>query len=152
MPLLREDGRTRANDYFIGVYVLGTMISNQKYKIKKMLFRHLKKEHAFWSYDPQTVTFARMGDDFLIEKVLYHLDWDDIMKLFEIYPKTQVKEVWKNHLCPLGDYFGRMNVLFATVLFDIKNPERYIRVQRNRYVKNRIDAHKRLDSQDRANI
>ena len=48
-----------------------------------MLFRHLKKEHAFWSYDPKSVTLARMGDDFLIEKVLYHLDWEDIMKLFE---------------------------------------------------------------------
>jgi hypothetical protein len=129
------------------------MANSKKYNIKRLLFKHLKKEHAFWSFDSQTVTLARMGDDFLIEKVLYHLDWDDIMRLFEIFPKTQVKEVWKNHLCPLGEYFGRMNILYAAVLFDIKNPERYIRTQKNKYIKNKIaDGYKRLGSQDLANF
>jgi hypothetical protein len=117
MPLLREDGRTGADDDIIGMTA-----NNRKYNIKRLLFRHLKREHAFWSYDPATVSLAQMEDELLIEKVLYHLDWEDIMRLFEIYPKTQVKEVWKNHLCPLGQYFGRMNILYAAVLFDIKIP------------------------------
>jgi len=73
MPLLREDGRTGTDDDIV-------MSSQKRYNIKRLLFRHLKKEHAFWSYDPALVTLARMGDDFLIEKVLYHLDWDDIMR------------------------------------------------------------------------
>ena len=115
-------------------------MQDERNNIKKLLFRHLKKEKAFWSYDPKSVTLARMGDDFLIEKVLYHLDWDDILKLFEIYPKKQIKEVWKKTLCPLGDYFGRMNVLYASVLFDIKHPERYIREQRKKFLKNKIDG------------
>ena len=118
--------------------------------IKKMLFRQLKKEHAFWSYDPKSVKFAQMGDDFLIEKVLYHLDWEFIMQLFEIYPKSQVKRVWKNTLCPLGQYFGRMNVLYASVLFDIKNPERYIRNQRNKYIKNKINVGKQFIPENQA--
>jgi len=115
------------------------MANQKKHNTKRLLFRHLKKEHAFWSYDIASVTLARMGDEFFIEKVLYHLDWDDIMRLFEIYPKSQVKEVWKSRLCPLGDYFGRMNYLYAAVLFDIKNPKQYIRIQRNKYIKNKIN-------------
>ena len=93
-----------------------------------------------------------MSDDFLIEKVLYHLDWEDIMRLFEIYPKTQIKEVWKNNLCPLGPYFGRMNHLYAAVLFDIKKPERYIRTQKNKFIKNKINAGERFISQDKTNF
>ena len=93
-----------------------------------------------------------MDDDFLIEKVLYHLDWDDIMKLFEIYPKSQVKEVWKNFLCPLGDYFGRMNYLYAAVLFDIKNPKQYIRKQKNLYIKKKINEGQRHISQNETNF
>jgi hypothetical protein len=109
---------------------------------KKLLFRHLKTAHAFWSYDPKSVTLARMDDGLLIEKVLYHLDWDDIMLLFEIYPKTQIKNVWKNTLCPLGQYFGSMNYLYAAVLFDIKHPAKYISAQRRKYIKNKINADK----------
>ena len=116
------------------------MPNDKKYNKKRLLFRHLKKEHAFWSYDPESVTLARMGDDFLIEKVLYHLDWDDIKILFEIYPKKHIKRVWKEKLCPLGQYFGRMNILYALVLFDVKNPERYIRVQRNKHIRNITNA------------
>jgi len=127
-------------------------MNDRKYKIKRLLFRHLKKEHAFWSYDPKSVTFVRMTDDFLIEKTLYHLDWEDIKRLFEIYPKAQIKKVWKNKLCPLGQYFGRMNVLYASVFFDIKNPERYIRIQRNKHIKNQINVDQRINPTGKANI
>ena len=111
------------------------MSNDRKYNIKRLLFRHLKKENAFWSYDQKSVSLARMGDDFLIEKVLYHLDWEDVLKLFEIYPKKQIKYVWREKLCPLGQYFGRINILYASVLFDIKHCERYIRVHRNKHIK-----------------
>jgi len=93
-----------------------------------------------------------MSDDFLIEKVLYHLDWEYIMKLFEIYPKKQIKNVWKNNLCPLGKYFGRMNILFAVVLFDIKNPERYISNQRNKHIKNKLSENERFISELKTSI
>jgi len=145
MPLLRKDGRTGANDDFV-------MCSRKKYNIKRLLFSHLKKEHAFWSYDPSSVTLARMGDNLLIEKVLYHLDWDDIMKLFEIFPKYQIKEVWKNQLCPLGNYFDKMNILYATILFDIKNPKRYIKIQTNRFIKNKINDGLRIIAANGINI
>ena len=126
--------------------------SNINNKLKRMLFRHLKKEHAFWSYDPVSVSFSQMSDDFLIEKVLYHLDCDDIKRLFEIYPKKHIKKVWKDKLCPLGEYFGMMNIFYATVFFDIKKPEQYIRSQKNIFLKNKINAGERIISQDKADI
>ena len=128
------------------------MDNKKRYNVKRLLFRHLKKEHAFWSYDPASVSLARMGDDFLIEKVLYHLDWDDIMRLFAIYPKAQIKDVWKKRLCPLGDYFGNMNYLYAAVLFDVKNPKRYIRIQKNKFLKDKINAGERLISQNEESV
>ena len=88
----------------------------------------------------------------LIEKVLYHLDWDDILKLFEIYPKNRIKEVWKNKLCPLGNYFDKMNILYAAVLFDIKNPKKYIKTQSNRYLKNKINVGQRIIASHGINI
>ena len=93
-----------------------------------------------------------MDDELLIEKVLYHLDWEDIMRLFEIYPKTKIKEVWKITLCPLGRYFGRMNYFYAAVLFDIKKPERYIRIQRNKFIKNKINAGEWIISQNKTSF
>ena len=120
------------------------MPNDKKYNTKRLLFRHLKKEHAFWSYALKSVSLAQMEDDFIIEKVLYHLDWDDILKLFEIYPKKQIKKVWKEKLCPLGQYFGRMNILYASALFDVKNSERYIRIQRNKHIKKITNVDKRI--------
>jgi len=93
---------------------------DERYNIKRSLFRHLKKELAFWSYDPKSVTLARMSDSLFIEKVMYHLDCDDVVRLFEIYPKALIKNVWKNNLCPLGKYFDRMNYFYAVVFFGIK--------------------------------
>ena len=113
-------------------------------KGKNILFRRLKKEHVFWSYDQKSVTLAQMSDNFLIEKVLYHLDTDDVLKLFKVYSKEQVKDVWKNRLCPLGDYFDRMNYYYAVVFFGIKNPQRYIKIQSNRYIKNIINESERI--------
>jgi hypothetical protein len=145
MPLLRKDGGTGTDDDIV-------MCSQKKYNAKRLLFRHLKKEHAFWSFDPATVTLSRMDDNYLIEKVLYHLDWDDIMILFEIFPKTQIKKVWKDNLCPLGDYFDKMNILYAAVLFDIKNPRRYIKTQSNRFIKNKINDGLRIIAANGINI
>jgi hypothetical protein len=105
-----------------------------KERIKRKLFRHLKKAHAFWSYDPRSVVFSNMDDDFLIEKVLYHLDMDDIDLLFSVYSKKKIKEVWKHRLCPRGEYCLLINRLYAYILFDVKNPDRYIKIQQTKFI------------------
>lgn len=127
-------------------------MNDRRHNIKRLLFRHLKRELAFWSYDPKSVTLARMSDNLLIEKVLYHLDCDDVVRLFNIYPKTQIKNVWKNNLCPLGKYFDRMNYFYAVVFFDIKNPQRYIKNQSNRYIKNKINAGQQIITPSKSHI
>jgi hypothetical protein len=127
-------------------------MNDRRYNVKRLLFRHLKKELAFWSYDPESVTLARLGDNLLIEKVMYHLDCEDVVRLFEIYPKAQIKNVWKNNLCPLGKYFDRMNYFYAAVFFDIKNPNRYIKIQTNRYLNKKINAGKQIITPGRSDI
>jgi hypothetical protein len=101
--------------------------------IKNELFEKLLLAKAFWSY--ASVLPEQMSDEFLIEKVLLHLDIDDINRLFTIYPQKKVKQVWKERLCPLEPYYHDLNLLFARGYFHIKNPERYLKVMRTRHLK-----------------
>ena len=96
---------------------------------KALLFRRLQKEKAFWSYDPTSVSLQNMDDDMLIEKVMLHLDIDDINRLFILYPKARIKKVWRTRLCPLDPYYNALNRLYAYLYFDIRNPDRYIKSQ-----------------------
>jgi len=102
---------------------------------KKILFNRLKKENAFCSYAPASVTLKNVDDDTLIEKVLLHLDIDDINRLFALYPKTKIKKVWRTRLCPLEPYYNGLNRLFAYIYFDVKNPDRYIKRQSRQHIK-----------------
>ena len=104
-------------------------------KNRNLLLRHLQKENAFWSYDPATVSLKNIDDDMLIEKVLLHLDIDDINRLFGIYSKAKIKKVWRTRLCPLEPYYNGINRLFAYIYFDVKNPDRYIKTQCSKHLK-----------------
>lgn len=101
-------------------------------EIRKDLFRKLKKEHCFWSYDPASVT--SISDELLIELVMMHLDLDDIDKLFWIFPKKKVKQCWLERLVPQGDRLYPMNVLFAIYYFKIKRPNAYVKAMGTRYL------------------
>ena len=105
---------------------------------KNLLLRKLKKENAFWSYAPASVTFRNVDDDTLIEKVMLHLDIDSINQLFEIFPKTHIKRVWQTRLCPLEPYYNGLNRMLAYIYFDIKNPDRYIAQQSRKHIKELI--------------
>ena len=102
---------------------------------KVFLFRRLQKENAFWSYDPVSVSLKNIDDDMLIEKVMLHLDINDINRLFVLYPKTKIKKVWRNRLCPLEPYYNKLNRLYAYMYFDIRNPDRYIKYQCRKHKK-----------------
>ena len=75
-------------------------------KNKALLFRHLQQENAFWSYDPTSVSLKNMDDDTFIEKVMLHLDIEDINHLFTLYSKSKIKKVWQTRLCPLEPYYN----------------------------------------------
>ena len=114
------------------------MILNMKTKDKSLLFRRLQKENAFWSYESASVSLKNLDDDMLIEKVMLHLDIDDINRLFVLYPKARIKKVWSTRLCPLEPYYNGLNRLFAYMYFDIKNPDRYIKAQSAKHIKELI--------------
>ena len=106
-----------------------------KQKIKLDLLYALKKMNAFWSYNASDVTEKTVGDELFIEKSLIHLDIDDLKKLFFLFPRKKIKEVWKNQLCIQEPYYHGLNTMLAYLYFDIKNPDRYLKTISNRNLK-----------------
>lgn len=100
---------------------------------RHMLVQKLKKENAFWSYDNAAIDL--ISDDELIEKVLIHLDIEEIFALFRMFPKRKIQKVWQERMLSQEPMFHGLNRLYAFLLFDIKNPDRYIRDFKNRRYK-----------------
>ena len=110
-----------------------TMVNKQI--IKKELLDSLKKLNAFWSYDTSSVSMQTINDEMLIEKVLVHLDIPDLKKLFLLFPHKKIKEVWKNQLCVQEPYYHGINTMLAYLYFNIKNPNRYLKMISNKHLK-----------------
>jgi hypothetical protein len=91
---------------------------------------------AFWSYDASLI--KEIPDDVLIEKVLVHLDIDDVQSLFKLYPKSKIQSVWRNRILSQEPMYHGLNRLYAFMLFEIKNPDRYIRDFKNKLYKSRL--------------
>jgi hypothetical protein len=91
--------------------------------IKRKLLNKLKEEGAFWSYE----SVNEISDDNLIAMVLIHLDLKDIERLFLIYPKNQIRKVWQKRLIIQEPYYHNLNVLIASIYFEIKSPGSYIK-------------------------
>lgn len=94
-------------------------------RLHMALVDKLHQEHAFWSFDKTTI--GNISDDVLIEKVLLHLDIDDIISLFRMYPRKMIQRIWKDTMLAQEPMYHGLNRLYAFLLFDIKNPDRYIR-------------------------
>jgi len=105
-------------------------------KIRQSLFRKLKKENAFWSYDPKSLTLRNCDDETLIYKTLVHLDIEEINLLFIIYDKTKIQKVWESELCIQGDFYRRLNKFLAIYYFNIDDPKKYIRKIEKKHLKN----------------
>jgi len=105
-------------------------------KLRQSLFRKLKKENSFWSYNQASVSLRNCDDDTLIYNTLVHLDIKEIDQLFSIYEKEKVKEVWEKELCIQGDYYRRLNKFLAVYYFKIDNPEKYIKKIERKHLKN----------------
>lgn len=79
---------------------------------------------VFWSYKkPDLYT---LSDEILIEKVLLHLDLDSIYKLFDIFPENHIRKIWEQRLL-LDESIHSTNLLFAFLLFRIKDPRGFIK-------------------------
>jgi hypothetical protein len=107
------------------------VMNKRAINIREHLNRELVAERAFWSYDiPDSGLFP---DEFIIEKTLISLDIEDINKLFLIFPKRKIKKIWNEKLIINDEQFHSMNLLFAHLYFNIKNPERYLKSCLNKH-------------------
>lgn len=95
--------------------------------IKQQLFEQLKKEHAFWSYDPDSVALSKISDDRLIALTMRYLDLPEIKQLFLIFSKRKIKSAWQQLLVPEGDYLYTLNRFFAWYYFNAKKPDSYLK-------------------------
>jgi hypothetical protein len=99
------------------------MLKREK-DIRKQLIHELALKRVFWSYkkpNPDSIP-----DNILIEKTLINLDIEDINKLFLIFPKMKIKNIWNEKVVINDAQFHAMNLLFAHLYFNIKNPEGYL--------------------------
>ena len=101
------------------------------YHKKQMLWQQLAQMGCLWSYDKD----ASFNDDLLIEKALLYLEFEELYKLEELYPKDKLKTVWRERLVSQGAYYDIINWLLAAMFFDIKNPDKYLK----RYGKPRME-------------
>ena len=108
-----------------------------KDNVREQLFRKLKKENCFWSYDISKM--KSISDEALIEHVMLYLDIEDIDKLFSLFGFKKVKRVWLDRVAPQGEMFRPFNILYAWYYFGAKRPEAYVKSIETRHI-NRIMA------------
>lgn len=104
---------------------------------RKQLYRKLKKENCFWSYDVSKM--RSISDESLIEYVLLYLDIKDIDQIFLLFGYKKVKRVWLDRVAPQGEMFRPYNILYAWYYFGAKRPEAYVKSIETRHM-NRIMA------------
>ncbi len=112
------------------------VIRNKKniIEVRNFLLEKLKEEHAFWSYDPKTVSVGNINDDMLIALTMRHLDLPEIHSLFSIFSFKKIKEAWKKLLVPEGEYLYTLNRFFAWYYFKAKNPDAYLKSLETRHL------------------
>ena len=101
--------------------------------LRKRLEKKLIEENAFWSYEKSSI--EKIPDNEFIEKVLLHLDIEDVQSLFSLFPKKIIQKVWQDGVLAQDPLYHNLNRLYAFLLFDIKHPDRYIRIYRNKHIK-----------------
>lgn len=97
-------------------------------KIKGHLIRELKKENAFWSYQPMSINYATINDELLIAYTLRFLDLSEIDLLYRIFTPNQIKSAWKKFLVPEGEYLYTLNRFLAWYYFGAKKPDAYLKM------------------------
>ena len=102
-------------------------------KLRQYYLKKLKKAHAFWSYDQLKIN--TLSDEVLIENVFIHLDMDDIILLFRHFPRNIIKKVWLERLVRQEPMFHNLNNMIALLFFNIKNPERYLAISKQKILK-----------------
>lgn len=101
---------------------------------KYALWQQLAEMGCLWSYEKSPKD--GIDDEILIEKALLYLEFEDLYKLDELYPKKLQREIWRKRLVSQGSYYDIINWLLAAMYFDIKQPDKYLK----RYGKPRLET------------
>ena len=101
---------------------------------KCKLLDQLKEEHAFWSYEPSSISIDTIDDDQLIAMTMRYLDLEEIEELFKIFSFEKVKKAWKALLVPEGEYLYTLNRFFAWYYFKSKRPDAYLKSLQTRHL------------------
>ena len=109
-----------------------------KDNVRELLFRKLKEENCFWSYDVSKM--KSISDEALIEHVMLYLDIEDINQLFALFGYKKVKRVWLDRVAPQGEMFRQFNILYAWYYFGAKRPEAYVKSIETRHIKRLMSA------------
>ena len=105
-------------------------------QLRKGLEKKLYEEKVFWSYDKSGIDI--IPDDVFIEKVLLHLDIEDVQILFMLFPKKKIQKVWQKEILVQEPLYHGLNRLYSFLFFNIKHPDRYIRYYKNKRLKSVI--------------
>ncbi|MDY3978468.1 MAG: helix-turn-helix transcriptional regulator [Tidjanibacter sp.] len=108
-------------------------VKSYKQKLKNELVECLLKHNAFWSYS--NISADNVSDEELIEKTFVILDLNEISRLFELYSKSYIKQVWIERMVIQGDYLFSLNVMIAMYYFGIRNPEKYLAQKEREHIK-----------------
>ncbi len=92
--------------------------------IRSDLIKKIFRNKAFWSYDSKRMDC--ISDEVLTEKVLLHLDIEDITTLFLLFKRQDIRKVWLEKMVSQEPMYHVPNRLYAFLFFGIKNPDRYI--------------------------
>ena len=103
-----------------------------KDNVRQQLFRKLKKENCFWSYDVSKM--KSISDEALIEYVMLYLDIEDVNQLFSLFGYKKVKRIWLDRVAPQGAMFRQFNILYAWYYFGAKRPEAYVKSIETRHI------------------
>lgn len=112
--------------YFCKVMIMKHNKNGQFEKKKRFLLKQLENKGCLWSYAPNQND--PIDDDLLIEKALLYLEFEDLHSLSELYPIRYMRDVWRKRLVSQNEYYGIINWLLAAMFFDIKKPDRYLKI------------------------
>lgn len=111
-------------------------IHNYKQQTREKLAEQLLKANAFWSYSNSSLD--QIPDEELIEKVFIYLDMSEIAKLFELFSRDYLLNVWRSRLAVQGDYLFNLNVMIALYYFNIKQPEKFLHRIEKEHIKQQL--------------
>lgn len=84
---------------------------------RELLIEQLKENSTFWSYD-LSAEHGVISDELLMEQTLLHGDVDQLLLLFSIFSKEQIRTFWERKLVPHEKY-RRINHYLGVFFFQV---------------------------------